>query len=90
MAFEAGDKDNDQAKVAEKGRHSFSFGEKKRVPHSPKPVDELRQASGSNWVADVGSQSSTRNQRTGEKVVMNSACFPDYSAGGSTTGAQWY
>ena len=65
----------------------FSLGKKKRDPHSPEPADELRQASGSKvLVADAGPQSSTQNQRTGEKVDKKSACFPDYSAGGSTSG----
>ena len=69
------------------GGQIFSLGKKKRDPHSPEPADELRQASGSKvLVADAGPQSSTRNQRTGEKVDKNSACFPDYSAGGSISG----
>ena len=69
------------------GGQVLSLGKKKRDPHSPEPVDELRQASGSNvLVADARPQSSTRNRRAGEKVDKKSACFPDHSAGGSTSG----
>ena len=68
MAFEAGDKDNDQAKVADKGRHCFSFKEKKRVPRSPELVDELQQASSSNWVADAGRNPQHGTRGLGKKL----------------------
>ena len=49
--------------VDRQSRAAFSFGQKKRDPHSPVPVDELRQASGPTHVivADARPESSTRD-----------------------------
>ena len=72
--------------VDRQSRAAFSFGQKKRNPHSPVPVDELRQASGPTHVivADARPESSTRDQRIRKTGDQDIPVLPDYSTGGST------
>ena len=72
--------------VDRQSRAAFSFGQKKRNPHSPVPVDELRQASGPTHVivADARPESSTRDQRIRKTGDQYTPVLPDYSTGGST------
>ena len=72
--------------VDRQSRAAFSFGQKKRNPHSPVPVDEPRQASGPTRVivADARPESSTRDQRIWKTDNRETPVLPDYSTGGST------
>ena len=85
MAEETGVDSVDQIQRMEQGG-SFLLGEKKRNPHSPKPVDAPRQVPGPSRVIVAGTrpESPIQDQEIREKGdKCKSSCFPNHSTGGS-------